>query len=98
VYTGGVSYQLSMAFGLSASVDYKGRFTMAFVDANSNALATLDFNASKLKSRGFTRLSLDYTVGFGSAEVGQAVRASMQVAGQGPTPVFTRIRFDCSEQ
>jgi len=94
IYTGGVSYQLSMAFGLSASVNYKGHFAMAFVDANDKALATLEFDASELTSQRLTHLSLDYTVEFGSTGVGQAVRVSIQVSGQGPTPVFTRIRYD----
>ena len=92
VYTGGVSYQLTMAFGISTSITYKGLFSMAFVDASNQVLAKLDFDASELSSRVLKQLRLDYTVSFASAEIGQAVRVAMGVAGQGPSPAFTRIR------
>ena len=81
-----------MAFGISTSITYEGLFSMAFVDASDRVLAELEFDASELSSRVLKKLQLDYTVGFGSAERGQAVRVAVGVTGQGPSPAFTRIR------
>jgi hypothetical protein len=93
VYSGGVSYQLTVAFGISTSVDYEGSFTMSFVDSNDQVLAELAFAAADLTPKILQRLQLDYTVGFGNQEVGQPVRIAIGVLGQGPSPVFTRIRY-----
>ena len=92
VYTGGVSYQLTIAFGISNAIAYEGLFSMAFVDANNRNLAKLEFDASKLSSRVLRQLQLDYSVAFGGAEEGQAIRVAVAVAGSGPSPAFTRIR------
>jgi hypothetical protein len=92
VYTGGVSYQLTAAFGISTSVDYGGSFTMSFVDSSDQVLAELAFTAADLAPKLLQRLRLDYTVGFENHEVGQPVRVAIGVLGQGPSPVFTRMK------
>jgi hypothetical protein len=92
VYTGGVSYRLAIAFGISASVTYEGHFGLAFVDSNNDMLSMLDFEATDLNTNRLRQLQLDHTVGFGQVEAGQTIRIAIKVYGQGPSPIFTRIR------
>lgn len=68
---------------------------MAFVDASDRVLAKLEFDATDLSSKRLQPLSLGYTVGFGVDEVGETIRIAVSVIGQGPSPVFTRIRYVC---
>ena len=89
----GVSYQLTIAFGTSAAVTYEGRFTMAFVDARNSVLANLEFGIKDLSSKKLRSLRLGYTVGFGGTEIGETIRVAVSVAGQGPSPIFTRMRY-----